>query len=38
MIFVAGTRRDGGGRLPVRLQGRQAELPAPHAWIHLFKS
>lgn len=37
MNHVAGTRRDGTGRLFVRLHGSQAELPVSRAYMHRFR-
>jgi len=38
LAFLAGTRRDEGSRLFLRLRGHAHELPVSRAYVHLFKA
>lgn len=38
LAFLAGTRRDDGSRLFLRLRGHAQELPVSRAYVHLFKA
>ena len=38
LVHLAGTRRDEGSRLYLRLKGHDTELPVSRAYVHLFKA